>query len=74
MGHFVLPGSGSSNSTPLTTLLFDEKKNEAFGERLFVENPTHPPEYPEGAQEWEKEVEMEPRGGREWEGSRGEGE
>jgi hypothetical protein len=36
--------------------------------------PTHLPEYPEGAQEWEKEVEMEPSGGREWEGSKGEGE
>ncbi len=51
-----------------------------MGERLFECSwripPTHshPPEYPEGAQEWEKEVEMEPRGGREWEGSRGEGE
>jgi hypothetical protein len=63
------------NSVAYNTVIYGENERNVWGKDcLRIIPPTHLPEYPEGAQEWEKEVEMEPRGGREWEGSRGEGE
>jgi hypothetical protein len=71
---------GKSSNTELQTKIFSfvvsliKEIQVENSQVLFVLVDLYLPEYPEGVQECEKDEEMVPRGGREWEGNRGEGE